>query len=707
MRMSPAMRISQPTPGIAEEVLLGQPLHLPRQMGDQQDVDEALVVGDDDVRPARVGDERAGRAEPPQRVEQLVDDGELAEQQAGGVAAAVERRGDERDQQDVQYTGEVQSFIEEHAALIADLELSTLIVIFLVTGAMLAFYRDWRATLALVVSLFCGTFWTFGASYFAVGYLNANSAFLGSIVIGNGINFGIILLARYMEERRRNREHVEAVDIAMRTTATSTWTAALAAGLSYGSLWLTRFRGFRQFGIIGLIGMVLCWISSFTLLPAFLALLDRWAPRKNGKVTGTESGGKVAGLLANSIEMHARPLCWGAGMLTFAAVCTFPRYSPNIIETDLNHLRNKTSMEHGAGFYDKDLIDIFHRYLSPIVIMPKDREHAEKIEALLLKKKEQEGEKSEMATIQTLQDFVPTDQPAKILILKDMKSSLTPQILQNLEGEEKSWVKEYLTDEAMVPFVENDLPPLVLSKFTEKDGTRGKLVLVEPPLKDGINLVSWDGRALISFIHELRTIADSVAPGTPVAGQLPISADLIESISEDGPKATFFAFLAVVLLVVILFREPKTIALTLFSLLLGITWLAGLILGFGWKINFLNFIALPITFGIGVDYGVNIFQRYRLEGKGRIVPVVRHAGGAVMLASLTTIIGYSSLLIAENQAFVSFGRLAVLGEICCVVAAVVALPAFLLARHHRELGLSQRPSPKQKVSSEPGVSTAD
>jgi predicted RND superfamily exporter protein len=72
-----------------------------------------------------------------------------------------------------------------------------------------------------------------------------------------------------------------------------------------------------------------------------------------------------------------------------------------------------------------------------------------------------------------------------------------------------------------------------------------------------------------------------------------------------------------------------------------------------------------------------VFQRYREEGPGSIVSVVRNTGGAVALASLTTMIGYGSLLIAGNQAFVSFGLLAVLGEITCVIAAVVTLPAFL------------------------------
>ena len=130
-----------------------------------------------------------------------------------------------------------------------------------------------------------------------------------------------------------------------------------------------------------------------------------------------------------------------------------------------------------------------------------------------------------------------------------------------------------------------------------------------------------------------------------MAGTLPVTSDLFESIVQDGPKATFFAFLAVLLLIVLLFREWSTILLCSFSLLMGVLWLMGYILIFDQKINFLNFIALPITFGIGVDYGVNIYQRYRLERKAGILPVLGQTGGAVILASFTTVTGYASLLI--------------------------------------------------------------
>ncbi len=578
---------------------------------------------------------------------------------------------------EIRFTGGVQNLLEEHEALIEDLELSTAIVIVLVTLILLVFYRAWRATFALVTALFVGTLWTFGLSYFVVGYLNANSAFLGGIIIGNGINFGIIFLARYLEERRRGRDHETSLQISLSGTTKATWTAALAAGLAYGSLMLTSFRGFNQFGVIGLIGMILCWTATYTVLPAYLTLLDRLRPLVPKPRQTTHR--KFSEFLAYVVSRYPGWIWALSFVATVAAIAMFSRYTPDILETDLSKLRDKTSIESGSAYNARYQDEIFQRYLSPIVIMPKSREHAIEIAEALKEQQRREGQMSLISSVQTIDEFIPRDQPQKIRILKEIVTLIPQRLLQRLNPSQQKLVGEFFRRESFMALHQKDLPPLILKKFTERNGAIGNLVLVEPPLDNA----TWEGNALIRFIGQLRQIADAVSPGTPVAGQLPVTSDMLEAIQHDGPRATLFAFLAVVVLVIFLFRNAGAIGLTLFALLLGMVWLGGLIFAFDLKINFLNFIALPITFGIGVDYGVNIFQRLKEEGQASIISVIRHTGGAVILASLTTIIGYGSLLLAGNQAFVSFGRLAVLGEITCVTAAVVSLPAYLRWREKR------------------------
>jgi predicted RND superfamily exporter protein len=130
--------------------------------------------------------------------------------------------------------------------------------------------------------------------------------------------------------------------------------------------------------------------------------------------------------------------------------------------------------------------------------------------------------------------------------------------------------------------------------------------------------------------------------------------------------------------VLLVLRGRKAALYVVGSLFVGVLWLAGGAMLLRIKLNFCNFVAFPITFGIGVDYAVNVITRYVQDGERDVSGAVRSTGAAVGLCSMTTIIGYSSLLLAKNRALYLFGLTAVLGEVACLTAAVVALPALLV-----------------------------
>ena len=69
-----------------------------------------------------------------------------------------------------------------------------------------------------------------------------------------------------------------------------------------------------------------------------------------------------------------------------------------------------------------------------------------------------------------------------------------------------------------------------------------------------------------------------------------------------------------------------------------------------------------------------------------IIGAVRNTGAAVLLASMTTVLGYSSMLLAKNQALFNFGAMAVLGEMVASMSAIIVLPSALLALRARPGG---------------------
>src|SRR5437588_292810 len=179
---------------------------------------------------------------------------------------------------EIGYGGEIKGLIEAQEALVRDLALSSTLTLTAVGLALILYYRTLRAVPLLAIPLFTGVGLTFALSRSVIHYLNPNTAFLGSIIVGNGINAGIIFLARYIEERRHGSDIARALPLSLRATWIATFAASAAAAASYGSLGAASFRGFNQFPFMGFFGMVLCWRTTYALMPALIGLQERFWP---------------------------------------------------------------------------------------------------------------------------------------------------------------------------------------------------------------------------------------------------------------------------------------------------------------------------------------------------------------------------------------------------------------------------------------------
>lgn len=162
---------------------------------------------------------------------------------------------------------------------------------------------------------------------------------------------------------------------------------------------------------------------------------------------------------------------------------------------------------------------------------------------------------------------------------------------------------------------------------------------------------------------------------------------MIDAIFEDMPKAIAAALLVTALLGFFGFQRMRERVLALSALLLGVLWMAASMALAGMRLHFLNFIAFPITFGNGIDYSVNVLQRFQAEedrgDEEAMHTAVRESGSAVFLCSLTTIIGYVSLLASANLAMNSFGLAMAISEVTCFITAILTIPSFVIWRARR------------------------
>ncbi|WP_434047866.1 MULTISPECIES: efflux RND transporter permease subunit [Sorangium] len=581
--------------------------------------------------------------------------------------------------------GDLQTGIAEYAAINEDLTDVGVAGAALIAAVVFLYYLRVRTLLAMLITIGVGVAWTFGVTQLAIGHLNMATGFLFSIVAGNGINFGIIYMARYLEARRGGASLLEGVRVAHRETWLPTLTAGCAASAAYGSLVVTEFRGFRDFGLIGGVGMVLCWVATFVALPSILAVTERLVPLEQGSPGllgrfrqrtqgGLAFGGPFARLAARS---PVAITLTGLALAAVGVVATVAYVRADPMEYDLRNLRNDESAR-AEQIRLGELAEEITGYVGTdgMAILVDRPEQVEPLRAALYAKRDAapEGEKP-FKEIYALQDLIPKDQEAKIPLLQEIKDRVVRAQKRGLVGDD-DWrrIQAIIPPDDLAPFGIDDLPAGVARAFTETDGTRGRIVYISPISAESVHDAHYLFRWADAY-RETRLPDDSVVRGS---GRAVIYADMWAAVIDDVPPAVLFSLAATVLVVLVAFRGGRPAFAVLGALLVGASWMAGLLVLMDVKLNFLNFIALPLTFGIGVDYAVNIVQRYAREGAGGALTAVRETGGAVILCSLTTALGYLALIRSQNHAVRSLGVAAVIGELACLFAAVLVLPAALV-----------------------------
>jgi predicted RND superfamily exporter protein len=577
----------------------------------------------------------------------------------------------------VDYGAELMDMNEENAALAGDAAKSGGVTIALLLSVVVIFFGRIRSIPLLLGALVPPCIVTFGVSQLVVHQLNASTAFLGSIVVGNGVNAGIMWLGRYFEERRGGSDVVSAIEAAHRGTSAGTFAATVAAMLAYGSLVVTDYHGFRDFGLIGALGMLLCWLAAYGLLPALTAISERLRPMRFADRDRRRKG--VYGVLIARVALSSpRAVLAGCALLTIVSAIALGRAaSRDPLEYDFRNLQAIRSKESRVDWVNARLEETVEetRIGGALAVMTKADDTATIRHELDDYRASHPGT---LGAVRTVDDLLPSDQKEKIAILESLRDlALTAR--PHVDDEQRKQIDESMPPEELVPLRREDLPASVARPYTEGDGTIGRLMFVEHVKASD----TWDGRYMIRWAAAARAPHGRDGASPAVGGGAVVFADLLTTIFHDGPRVIAVSFALTLALLVLTFRGGRERLLAIASMLGAVVWMTGLLAAFHVKLNFLNMVSLPITFGIGVEYPVNYLKRYMDEkrtGADTLAAsraALEGAGGAVILCSLTTLIGYISLYASTNRALNSFGLAMALGELCSLGAAVVAVPALL------------------------------
>lgn len=554
---------------------------------------------------------------------------------------------------------------------------------------------------AVFINLFVGLALTTAAGLMMVGSFNLLSIAFAVLFVGLGVDFGIQYSVRYRSERYKHNDLPGALVLAAKRSAVPLSLAAMATAAGFLCFMPTDYKGIAELGQIAGVGMLVAFLSSITVLPAMLKLLN--PPGEQEPV-----GYAFLAPLDRFLEKHRVLIVGGTLLLALGGLplLYFMKFDFNPM-----NLRNPHA-ESIATFLDlrKDT----NTGANAINVMTTSEEQARAVEAKLEKV-------PEVLRVMSLDSFVPQDQPPKLKLLAQGAKVLNPALnpdqidaaptdkenvdslkssvdnLRRTAGDAKgpgAIASRRLADaleklanggeatrnKAQDVFV----TPLKIVFDQLRNAMQAETVTLKslPPdlvsawkSKDGIIRVEALPKGDPNDNDTLRKFAAAVLAAEPTAIGGPVS--ILKSgdtVVRAFIHAGIYALLVIGLLLWITLRRFVDVLMTLVPLLVAGAVTLEICVLIGLPLNFANIVAFPLLLGVGVAFKIYYVVAWR---SGRTNLLQTSLTRAIFFSALTTATAFGSLWLSSHPGTSSMGKLLALSLVTTLAAVLLFQPALM------------------------------
>ena len=615
--------------------------------------------------------------------------------------AASDLQLDKKYQARVRLTGSVPMADEEFATVqdgALENAIGTVITVLVILWLAL---KSARLIVAVFINLVVGLALTAAFGLMMVGALNMISVAFAVLFVGLGVDFGIQFSVRYRAERHDVPELAPALVQAAEKIGVPLTLAAAAVAAGFLSFLPTDYRGVSELGQIAGVGMLIAYVTSITLLPALITVLN---PTGEAEPIGYSALAPIDRFL----QVHRVPVIVGT---LAVAVLGAPLLYYLTFDFDPIHLRSpktesiSTLLALGgdpqAGSNSVNIIT---------ASLDEATSAADRLRTL-----------PQVLEVKTLLSFVPQDQDKKLGLIRDLNRQLGPALQKpgsskpptdadniaalNGMADQLNKIAGNTTGAGADAAKRLAADAVKLAQANEETRARAQNAFIAP-LETGIaqlrgfltaqqisrdNLpaalkqlwVTPDGRARVEVAPKgdtndtevLRSFARAVLAVYPNATGGPIS--ILESsrtVVRAFLEAGFYALVSIAILLWIVLRRFGDVLLTLVPLLLaGVVTLEICVL-IDMPLNFANIIALPLLLGVGVAFKIYYILAWR---SGRTNLLQSSLTRAVIWSALTTATAFGSLWLSQHPGTSSMGKLLALSLACTLAAAVLFQPALM------------------------------
>jgi predicted RND superfamily exporter protein len=633
----------------------------------------------------------------------------------------------------VGYTGDFPTQSDEQDALGFDMAVPSLVALVLILVLFIFSFSQLRSILFILIVLIIGIVFNYGFIGVTIKEINMLTSIMGVLLIGLGVDYGIQIVTNFTTYREDGHEPKEALRLTYQKAGMGTLLAALTTALAFFVMSAAGVKAFEQFGLIMGTGIINCFLAMFFILPAMLLW---WGKKDLSKTHLPNINYQFLATLGNTIYKH-RTVTIIAGIVVTAGL--FATMFLNRIEYDLMKLEpqdmpsiiqykkvmDKFEMTPFASMVIADNIEEAREITeklekTPMVadissvsyFFPPADEQKARLAAIADIRKMPQRYRTMNYTVEDMESFAYEVQRTEwnIIEMGDLsvaglgennkivkkRNAMIREIFgaevgkpgrevfqklitliesdPALYAERLAKLDRYFAREADAvvtrmsqanrPMTIDDLPESIRKSMFDETGTRNLVML-------------YPDEGVLDNIDRVRHFNNSVARVSPrITGSSQILIAWMDEVTDASGKAGIYIFAAVLFFLILNFRNFKYVVFASVPLVLGLIWMAGMYPLLGQRLNIINIAVIPLVIGMGIDFGIHIAHRFRVEQN--IETVYRYTGKGVFLAAFTTMIGFGSLgLIGKFGSVNSMGRILFVGILSCLLTTLLILPALL------------------------------
>ena len=598
-------------------------------------------------------------------------------------------------------------------------------------------FKMWVAPVLALLNLLVGIIWALGAATLLVGTLNIMTSMMAVILIGLGIDFAIHMISGFTEGRALGKPIGAAMEETFLKSGKGVLTGGLTTCVAFFTMIISSSRGMRELGIVTGAGLLAILIATFLFLPSLLVLRERRLEKKRakGKLKKDIVHKDISFAFLGAVGEFMRRR-YIATVIASIVVTILLIFSASKMTFDQNYMnmepKGLTSIELQDTVLEKfdlsmDYALILANSVDDSRLMTRKAKEMPSVamtEDISLYIPSEEQQEKRIPFINEIKDAMRVSEPSDSFEVKDFEKLLEElnrlemnvmemqdmafiggqdkvdnkcaeivgnpdnaeseniirelsQVIKNDRNMAVNGLQKFQRDFA--PYFKEsvirmsstetiqleELPASILDRYANKGRTQF-LVTVFP-----VGNIWQNSEFLDRFADDLESVSEK-ATGMP-----PVFRALIDIIGKDGKKAVLLTLLIVFLLLWLDYRKPGYALMAMIPLTAGIFWMVGLMKLVGMQLTVINVMGLPMIIGIGIDDGVHVVHRWRIEGRGKVSRVFASTGKAILITSITTMLAFGSLVFSVWRGFASLGGAMFIGVGACFLSTVIVLSGII------------------------------